>query len=452
MSSILIIDDNISLLNSLRILLKAEFDQVETANHPDKLLSSISRADFDIILLDMNFKAGQTEGNEGLYWLSNFKKSNPDAVVIMMTAYGDVELAIEAIKRGAFDFIQKPWKTEKLIASLKAGLQLRKSRLELNQLKKKNQSRNQDLNQVSDQFIGDSPQIKKVFSTINKIAATEATVLISGENGTGKELIAREIHNKSTRNLGPFVEVDMGALNENLFESELFGHKKNSFTGAENDRIGRFEYAAGGTLFLDEIGNLSLNMQSKLLRVIQNQSFQLVGSNEPVYTDVRLIFASNLNLQEQVENGEFREDLFFRINTIEIEAPALRNRPEDIPLLSRYFLRKFANRYNKKIIGFEQETIKQLVEYSWPGNVRELRHSVERAVIMAEQGKLRPQDFLFRPISASKTYPVSLNLEEVEKWTIENAIDKYPNNLSKAAQILNISRTTLYSKIKKYGL
>ncbi len=450
--SILIIDDNISLLNSLRILLKTEFDPIEVASHPDKVVSAIAREHFDIILLDMNFRPGQTDGNEGMYWLSKFIQKNPDSVIILMTAFGDVELAIEGIKKGAFDFIQKPWKTEKLITTLQAGCQLTKSRADIRMLKQKNQARNQDLNQTEDDFIGQSSGMKQVFTTIGKIAKTDATVLISGENGTGKELVAREIHRSSMRCNGPFVPVDMGALNENLFESELFGHKKNAFTGATQDRIGRFQYASGGSLFMDEIGNLSMDLQAKLLRVIQDQSIQPVGSNETISTDIRLILASNINLRESVAKGTFREDLFYRINTIEMEMPPLRQRQSDIPVLSNYFLQKYAKKYQKSIQGFDQECLKVLCDYPWPGNVRELKHSIERAVILSDHSVLSAADFLLQPVNPGYQIPESLDLEDVEKRTISMALEKYPQNLSKVALALCISRTTLYAKIKKYGL
>ncbi|MBT3243576.1 MAG: sigma-54-dependent Fis family transcriptional regulator [Bacteroidetes bacterium] len=449
---ILIIDDNSSLLASLRILLKREFDQIDIAIHPDHVFSAIAENQYHVILLDMNFKTGQTSGNEGLFWLGKIKKSDPDAVVILMTAFGEVDLAIEAMKRGAFDFVQKPWETEKLTATLRAGVIYRKSRVELTKLKQKNQSRNIDLNLAEDSFIGQSAEITKLRTTIAKVSKTDASILICGENGTGKELVAREIHRLSNRKNGPFVEVDIGALQESLFESELFGHVKGAYTGAEKDRVGRFEYADGGSLFLDEIGNLSLNQQVKLLRVIQEKVIYRVGSNEARPIDIRLICATNLQLDKAVTESIFREDLYYRINTIEIEVPPLRHRKTDILLLCEYYLQKFASKYQNTKLKIDKQALDQLCEYSWPGNVRELRHAIERAVILSDHPVLMINSFQLKDNQSLKYAMDSYNLEQVEKAVITSALERYPGNMSKVAQVLSISRTTLYAKIRKYGL
>ncbi len=448
---ILIADDNAQILDSLKLLLKNEFELIETIKNPNLIPEKLRSNEFDIILLDMNFAAGRTTGNEGIFWLNEVLKIDPIAVVILITAYGDIELAVRGIKEGATDFIQKPWDTEKLLATLNSALQLRKTKVELNNLK----STQKQLNKEADKniFTGNSKSIQQVIKTIDKIACTDANVLILGENGTGKEILAREIHLKSPRSNEMFLAVDLGAITESLFESEMFGHLKGSFTDAKEDRVGRFEAASGGTLFLDEIGNLSLPLQSKLLSVLQTRQITRVGSNKTIDIDIRLICATNKNLNEQVKNGLFREDLFYRINTIQIELPPLRQRTEDIPGFAAYFLKVYAAKYEKYNLKISDEGYNALIEYPWPGNIRELKHTIEKAVILADSESLDCEDFhLFHHSNQQNIDNSSLKLEDIEARAILEVLRKCGGNLTKASQMLDISRTTLYSKIEKYKL
>ncbi len=450
---LLIADDNEGILNSLSFILRQEFEEVTTIKNPSKFTSLLHSGSFDIILLDMNFSAGVNTGNEGLFWLKEIIKEDPDAVIILITAYGDIELAVKAMKEGATDFIQKPFDTVKLVSTVKAAYQLRMSKVQVSKLMQKQKHLSEDLDKKFNSLIGESPAMKDILLTVKKVAPTDANVLILGENGTGKELIAREIHRQSKRSEDVFISVDLGSLSESLFESELFGHVKGAFTGAAEDRKGRFETATGGTLFLDEIGNLPMSLQSKLLTVLQNRYIIPVGSNRPVPIDVRLITATNKHLSALVKENLFREDLMFRINTVQIDIPPLRNRGEDILLLAEHFLKVYGKKYEKslKISGTAIDKLKQ---YSWPGNVRELQHLIENSVIMVDEGIIRPENLRFTTsISSGKQiFDNSLNLNDVEKLTIKEALFKHKGNINQTAKELGITRKTLYSKIEKYEL
>jgi DNA-binding NtrC family response regulator len=450
---ILIADDNEGILNSLSFILRQEFEEVTTIKNPSKFTSLLHSGSFDIILLDMNFSAGVNTGNEGMFWLKEIIKADPDAVIILITAYGDIELAVKAMKEGATDFIQKPFDTVKLVSTVKAAYQLRKSKVQVAKLMQKQKHLSEDLDKKFNSLIGESPVMKDILLMVKKVAPTDANVLILGENGTGKELIAREIHRQSKRSDDVFISVDLGSLSESLFESELFGHVKGAFTGAAEDRKGRFETADGGTLFLDEIGNLPISLQSKLLTVLQNRYIIPVGSNKPVPVDVRLITATNKHLPGLIQDNLFREDLMFRINTVQIEIPPLRNRGDDIVLLAEHFLNVYGKKYEKsmKISG---TAINKLKQYTWPGNVRELQHLLENSVIMVDEGIIKPENLRFTTgvSSGKQIFDNSLNLNDVEKLTIKEALFKHKGNINQAAKELGITRKTLYSKIEKYEL
>ncbi|MBN2613106.1 MAG: sigma-54-dependent Fis family transcriptional regulator [Bacteroidales bacterium] len=450
-AKILIADDNSQILESLRLLLKNEFEFIETIRNPNLIPEKLRKSDFDIILLDMNFAAGRTTGNEGIFWLNEILKTDPFAVVILITAFGDIELAVRGIKEGATDFICKPWDTEKLLTTLNTAYQLRKSKTELNRFKSAQKQLNADTEKNI--FFGNSQAIQKIYQTLDKVACTDANVLILGENGTGKEMIAREIHNKSPRADRLFLGVDLGAISESLFESEMFGHVKGAFTDAKEDRAGRFEAASGGTLFLDEIGNLSLSLQSKLLTALQTRKITRIGSHKTTDVDFRLICATNRNLTEMVHEGLFREDLYYRVNTICIDLPPLRERKEDISGFAGFFLKHFACKYNKYNIGISESGYNALKAYTWPGNIRELKHTIEKAVILAGTGTLEAEDFYLSPHAGQKEKIYSSHrLEDIEARAISEALRVCGGNMSKAAQMLDISRTTLYSKIEKYKL
>ena len=449
---ILIVDDNEGILKSLKFSLKYEFDEVETIKNPNVLPSLLRGKSYDVILLDMNFSAGVNTGNEGLFWLKEIFRYDKDAIVVLITAYGDVELAVKAIKMGATDFIQKPWDDDKLLATLKSALKLKQTKQKFNakELKRDKSEPKFDKNTT---ILGESESIKEVLSMAKKVAKTDASVLILGENGTGKELIAREIHCNSTRANNTLFSVDIAALSENLVESELFGHVKGSFTDAQEDRKGRFELASGGTLFLDEIGNLSLSAQTKLLTALQNSKIYPIGSNHSVDIDIRLISATNKSLRQMVNNQDFREDLLFRINTIEINIPPLRERGNDILLLANFFLEKYARKYEKNKPQLDKNAQHKLLRYHWPGNIRELQHTMEKAVILSDSEILNPSDFVFHNQEPEDdTIASSLKLEDVERITIEKALSKNKGNLSNTAKELGITRKTLYSKIEKYGI
>ncbi len=448
---ILVIDDNVQILESLRILLKDEFETVDTHTKPSRLHEMLWRNRYDVVMLDMNFAMGETSGNEGIFWLNEIKKKDPLLPVILITAYGDIELAVKAIREGASDFITKPWDPEKLLVTLTNAYRLCKSSQEVKKLKGKQQQLKEDLDREHRMLQGSSEPMKHLMNTVERVAATDANVLILGENGTGKEVIAREIHRRSSRSEQIFVGVDMGSLSESLFESEMFGHIKGAFTDAKEDRTGRFEAADEGTLFLDEIGNIPPSMQAKLLQVIENRELIRVGEQHPIAIDIRLITATNRPLKQMVKEGSFREDLYYRLNTVAIEVPPLRDRGEDVVHLGKSFLEQYGRKYNKPAVAMNDKALQKLREYPWPGNVRELKHTMERAVILCDHVQLGPDDLrLFEGhVSALEQ---SFKLDEVEQRTILTVMEKCRGNHSKAAQMLNISRTTLYAKLKKYGI
>jgi len=450
LGNILIIDDDQGILESLDLLLRGESKEVVTLIDPNRLHSTLKPGLFDVVLLDMNFSTGRNTGNEGLFWLSEIRKTDPLVSVIMITAYGDVDLAVKTMKGGAVDFIQKPWKSEKLISTLNAACQLSASRRKVEQLQTEKQVLKEVVTRNYEEILGHSPRIQHLHEIIRKVSRTDTSVLIQGENGTGKELIAWEIHKQSLRGDQLFITVDLGALSESLFESELFGHAKGAFTDAKEERKGRFEAANGGTLFMDEIGNLPLHLQSKLLSALQSRQIFPVGSNTPVPIDVRIISATNQQLSQLVAKGHFREDLYYRINTIQIESPALRDRDQDMEILAEHFLRKFSLKYGKPGLRISRKAMDKLNRHHWPGNIRELQHAIENIVIMSESDSISPEDVNL--VSTTLSEDPGLNLETVEKNTIRKALSKYKGNYSTIAAELGISRTTLYHKIRKYGL
>ncbi|MCR9288341.1 MAG: sigma-54 dependent transcriptional regulator [Bacteroidetes bacterium] len=452
--TILIVDDEEDIRLSLRLYLKQFFTNVITEHNPNLIPRLLRQQKPDIILLDMNFRKGDTSGKEGMRWLKKIIELDPEATVIMVTAFGDVNVAVDALKAGAADFVEKPWRNERLLATIHSVFKLSQTNQKVNQLQNQQRVLSQDIDQQYGEIIGESQVMKDIYNTIKKVAQTDANVLILGENGTGKELIARSLHRQSKRNNEVFINVDLGAVPETLFESELFGHKKGSFTDAYEDRVGRFEVASKGTLFLDEIGNLSLPLQAKLLTTIQTKQIMRVGTNQPINIDIRLICATNMPLYEMVSENNFRQDLLYRINTVEIKLPPLRERPEDIPDLANYFLKSYARKYQKPELKFGSGTMKTLQDYTWQGNIRELRHSIERAVILCEGRVLKPDDFLLRPSqgSSEENSVNSYNLDELEKWAIQKAMTKNRGNITKAAAELGITRAALYRRLEKYGL
>ena len=450
---ILIVDDDNYVMLSIRILLEQHYEDVRGINNPQQIASALAENHYDVIILDMNFQPGVTSGQAGLDFLQQIKQQSPDTAVVLITAYGEIDLAVEAVKLGAFDFLVKPWQNEKLLSTVNAAFQLNRTAQKVTKLEGKQAVLNQMLDAPFANIIGESVAMKAVFHQIEKVAQTDANVLITGENGAGKELVARAIHRSSFRSNEVFLSVDMGAITETLFESELFGHKKGAFTDAKTDRVGKFEAANGGTLFLDEIGNLAASLQAKLLRVIQDQQVVRVGDNAPKTLDVRLVCATNANLNDLVQSGKFRQDLLFRINTIEIKLPALRERKEDIPLLAEHFLARFKSKYHKKGLFVPDYVMTKLQKYDWPGNIRELQHTMERAVIMSDGKQLHVAD-----LSIGETNPVTegpsddLNLESLEKWAIASAIKKHQGNISNAANELGLSRGAMYRRMEKYEL
>lgn len=450
---VLIVDDNKSVLSALEMLLQDEFEKVAAISSPNRIPEMLQSDDYDLIILDMNFKAGINSGNEGLYWLREIISRDKDTSVVMITAYGDVELAVKAVREGATDFVLKPWENEKLLATLKSALRLRKSKVEVTRLKSEKQSLKRTINsEIKKTIVGSSKPVIDMMKIIDKVADTDASVLITGENGTGKELVASEIHRRSSRKNELMVTVDMGAVAETLFESELFGHVKGSFTDAHEDRAGKIEMANGGSLFLDEIGNLSLPLQAKLLTVLQNRIITRVGSNRPVPVNIRLICATNRDLVQMASDGLFREDLLYRINTIHLEVPALRERVTDIPVLAEFFLRKYTEKYSKRGIRLNQQAIDALVEYSWPGNVRELQHTIEKAVILSDSTTIGRDDLMLKSASHGVFDSSSMTLEEMERQMILEAMTQHNGNMSSVANQLGVTRQTLYNKIKKYDL
>ncbi len=448
-SSILVIDDDTDILIAVNLLLKKKVNEVVTEKNPQNILSLVERRKFNIILLDMNFSASVNTGNEGLYWLKRIKELSPDASVIMITAYGDIDLAVRSMKEGASDFILKPWQNEKLLASINETLQSKKDIRERISLQKEGNSI------IGSELIGRSEEMQGIFYKIEKIAPTDANILLLGENGTGKDLIAKVIHQHSGRVEKPFIKVDAGALTESLFESELFGHKKGAFTDAREDREGRFESANGGTLFLDEIGNISLVQQSKLLTVLQNRQVTRVGTNQAVPIDIRLICATNIPINELANENRFRKDLIYRINTIEIEIPPLRKRKDDIILLAKQFLERYSEKYFKPTLQFDNAAVEKLLQYHYPGNVRELLYIIERAVIMVEGDVIKAEDLIFSPVEARTEFHkemMDIKLSTVEKKTILRAIEKNKGNITRAAKELGLTRTALYRRISKYDI
>lgn len=454
---ILIVDDNEDLLKAAKIFLKRHFAQVDTETNPGLLPILMVNEQYDVIMLDMNFTKDVASGQEGFYWLDRILEIDSSAVVVLMTAYGDVNTAVKAIKEGATDFVLKPWENEKLLATLNAALQLRQSKMEVNQLKNQQQQFFEDLDIKFKDIIGQSPAMIKIFETIERVAATDANVLILGENGTGKELIARAIHRNSKRYREAFVGVDLGSITSTLFESELFGHKKGAFTDAKEDRAGRFEQAHKGSLFLDEIGNLPLALQSKLLVALQNREITRVGGNKAIPVNIRLISATNMPVHNMVFENNFRQDLLYRINTIEIILPSLRDRLEDIPLLANHFIYVYSKKYNKDIRKAGEALIKRMQKYHWPGNIRELQHSIERAVIMTNHGVLQPEDLFSQkqmmPEKQEETVSLDhLNIENVEKILIRKALQKHNGQITRAAEELGLTRTSLYRRLGRYDL
>lgn len=453
-TKILIVDDNEDVLIAAKLLLKPYTSIVETEKNPGHLPELLRKTAYDVIFLDMNFTQDMTSGKEGFYWLNEILKIDPTAVVILITAYGDVETAVRAIKEGATDFVLKPWQNEKFLATLSAAVKLRESKLEINNLKSQQKFLSDDLDKKFNNLIGTSDPIKNLFKTIEKVAKTDANILILGENGTGKELVARALHRQSNRADKVFINVDMGALTPTLFESELFGHVKGAFTDAKEERVGRFEAASGGTLFLDEIGNIPLELQAKLLTVLQNRNVARVGSNSYKAIDIRLICATNKSIHDMVKEGNFRQDLLYRINTVEIRIPPLRERREDIQLLTEYFLDAYKKKYIKPGLVIPPATMKRFENYQWPGNVRELQHAVERGVIMSESNELQPSDFFFTSSgNKDETFALSnYNLENVEREVIVKVLKEHNGNITKAAKELGLTRTSLYRRMEKYGL
>ena len=451
--NILAVDDNEDILFALKLLLKPHVEKLTTLNSPQRIPELLAKENFDMILLDMNFNKDAISGQEGFDWLGRILEIDPQAVVVFITAYGDAERAVKAIKSGATDFVLKPWQNEKLLATISSSIKLRRSRLEADDLRAKQKEMSAVMDQPFMDFIGSSEKMQEVFSTIKKVAQTDANVLILGENGTGKELVARALHRNSPRRDEVFISVDLGSLSDTLFESELFGHEKGAFTDAKKEKPGRFEISSRGTLFLDEIGNLPIPLQSKILTVIERREVTRVGANRPVPVDVRLICATNSDLYETVNNNLFRQDLLYRINTVEIHLPPLRERGDDIELLSNHFLKIYSKKYRKSLRGITSAAMKKLMHYAWPGNVRELQHAIERAVIMTETPSLEPEDFILSPPRKKsgdlefETY----NLDEIEKQIIEKVMKHNQGNISQAAQELGLTRTSLYRRIEKYG-
>jgi DNA-binding NtrC family response regulator len=450
---VLVVDDNPTVIRSLHLFLKHKFSSLITETDPEQIPSRMKKSKPDVILLDMNFTAGDSSGKEGLKWLKRIISVDPDISVVFITAYGGIDLAVRAIREGATDFVMKPWDNQKLLSTLQTALSLRKSKQRIKNLRMKQAALASDIDREFQYLAGRSASMMKVSNAIRKVARTDANVLITGENGTGKELVAREIHRNSSRAGEVFLSIDLSTLSETLFESELFGHVKGAFTDAREDRTGKLQAASGGTLLLDEIGNLSLPLQSKLLTVLQNREIVPVGSNTPVPIDIRLLCATNKNLDHLLSNELLRSDLYFRINTIQIEVPPLREREEDVIDMAMHFLQVFSQKYNKPSLKFTSSAIDALHTYDWPGNVRELKHTVEKAVILSESDILDVELLNLQQKESAIPDPSSnLTLEDYEKEIIGRILRKHRGNISHTAGELNIGRQTLYRKIQKYGL
>ncbi|SFN87536.1 DNA-binding transcriptional response regulator, NtrC family, contains REC, AAA-type ATPase, and a Fis-type DNA-binding domains [Chitinophaga sp. YR627] len=442
---ILIVDDDMDVLRAARLLLKRHFEQVDFERNPQKIPYMVTNFDYDVILLDMNFTRDLSSGKEGFEWLDRILDIRPEVAVVLFTAYGDVEMAVRAIKAGAVDFVLKPWENDKLLATMQAAYNKKRGNKE--KVVTAPATPQSDVN-----IIGSSEAMQQVLDTAARVAATDANVLILGENGTGKDLLARHIHALSLRNKQPFVSVDLGAISETLFESELFGHVKGAFTDAREDRTGRFEEANGGSIFLDELGNISLPLQAKLLTVLQNRAVTKVGSNKSTSIDVRLITATNRNIQRMAAEYQFRQDLLYRINTIEIQLPPLRERLEDIVPLAEYFLEKYATKYKRTVTALHETLIQQLRQYEWPGNIRELQHAMERAVILSQGKTLMPKDVFVKNPIQEQALNTGYNLEEMERNIITQAMKKCNGNITEAAKELGLSRAALYRRLEKYNI
>jgi two-component system, NtrC family, response regulator HydG len=454
-AKILIVDDDQDVLLAARLFLRQHVEIVHTERNPENIPDLLRNETYDLILLDMNFSRDATSGQEGFHWMNKILEIDPAAAVILITGYGDIELAVQGIKEGATNFLLKPWENRKLMATISATLEVRKSRVELENLRGKQKVLIADQDSAYSHIIGKSPAMMRVLTTVEKVAKTDANILILGENGTGKEVIARAIHRASKRDGEVFISVDLGAITESLFESELFGYKKGAFTDAKEDRAGRFEAANKGTIFLDEIGNLTHSLQSKLLSVLQNRKVVRLGSNKEIPIDVRLVCATNMPLYQMVNEGKFRQDLLYRINTVEIKLPALRERIEDIELLAEHFIDQYYKKYKLTKKRLNASTLKRLQMHHWPGNIRELQHAVERAVIMSEGTYLEPHDFFLSDNEDSKPADIvtsNMNLEETEKMLIRKVVDKYGGNISRAAKELGLTRASLYRRMEKYGI
>jgi len=453
---ILIVDDNEDLLSAAKIFLKRHFAHIDVEKNPECIPSLIQNESYDVVLLDMNFTNDVSSGKEGFHWLDKILLFDPSAVVILITAYGDEQTAVQAIKAGATNFVLKPWENEKLLATVSSAMQLRQSRQEIKDLKGKHKAISAELNASYHKLIGGSKAMQEVYKTIDRVADTDANVLVLGENGTGKELVARAIHARSKRSPEAFINVDLGSITETLFESELFGHKKGAFTDAKEDRIGRFEAASGGTIFLDEIGNLSTPLQAKLLSTLQSREIVRVGTNKPMPIDVRLICATNMPIYEMVMKNTFRQDLLYRINTIEVNLPPLRERLDDVPDLANHFLKSYSKKYNKRIVKISEAAFSRMIKYHWPGNIRELQHALERAVIMSSSTVLQPEDFNFNinhsEVDQEQVTLDQYNLDEVEKILIRKVLKKYNGNITQAANELGLTRSSLYRRLEKHGI
>lgn len=450
---ILIVDDDAGVLSAANLLLKRHFKQVDTEKNPLRIPYWVNSGGYDVILLDMNFTRDLSSGKEGFEWLDKILDIDPTISVVLFTAYGDIEMAVRAIKLGAKDFVLKPWQNEKLIETLKNALAIAQEN-KASKVKLPDNKLRKSINPLSEHpFIGNSEPIQHILNTIERVAITDANILILGENGTGKDLVAKNIHQQSLRKDKPFVAVDLGAISESLFESELFGHVKGAFTDAKDDRIGKFEEADGGTIFLDEIGNISLPLQAKLLTVLQNRTITKVGSNKLKSIDVRLVCATNKSVYNMVVDQQFRQDLLYRINTIEVLIPPLRERTDDIPLLANYFIHLYAKKYNRSVSGFSNSVLKQIQKHNWPGNVRELQHSIERAVILSQTEMLQPEDFKgLRWGNEESNKMDTLQLEEMEVLLIKKAMQKYNGNITETARELGLTRASLYRRLEKYGI
>ena len=446
-AKILVVDDNSGIRAALKLLLPLHFAQVELIPSPKELVSRLAEFQPDVVLLDMNFHTDINTGNEGLFWLSEIKKRCPDVEVVLFTAYADIQLAVEGMKRGAFDFIVKPWENEKLVSTLDSAYRQK--------ARKTAKEGETTTGPAVGMVWGKGESMSAIRRTVDKIAPTDATVLITGENGTGKDVLASEIHRLSERASRPMVSVDLGALTETLFESELFGHVKGAFTDAHTDHIGKFEQADGGTLFLDEVGNIPLHLQAKLLRALQNRTVTRVGDTKAIPVDIRLICATNRDLEKMVRDGEFREDLYYRINTMHLHLPALRERPDEIVPLAEMFIERYAGKYRREVKGLAPEAAAMLKGYRWNGNIRELQNCIEKAVILSEGGTLEAQDIQLAPVQNAATESGMSGedtLDQAEEKAIRAAMSRFGGNLSMVARSLSISRPTLYSKLKKYNI